>query len=32
MLRPPVYVQPAGDAIGELAGEMAELLSSMGRS
>ena len=30
MLRPPVYVQPAGDAIGELAGEMAELLSSMG--
>ena len=30
MLRPPVYVQPAGDAIGELAGEMAELLESMG--
>jgi hypothetical protein len=30
MLRPPVYVQPAGDAIGELAGEMAELLTSMG--
>ena len=30
MLRPPVYVQPAGDAIGELASEMAELLSSMG--
>ena len=30
MLRPPMYVQPAGDAIGELAAEMAELLSSMG--
>jgi uncharacterized membrane protein YgaE (UPF0421/DUF939 family) len=30
LLRPPVYVQPAGDAIGELASEMAELLSSMG--
>jgi hypothetical protein len=31
LLRPPVYVQPAGDAIGELAAEMAELLSSMGQ-
>jgi Aromatic acid exporter family member 1 len=30
LLRPPVYVQPAGDAIGALAAEMAELLSSMG--
>jgi hypothetical protein len=30
LLRPPVYVQPAGDAIGELASDMAELLSSMG--
>jgi hypothetical protein len=30
MLRPPVYVQPAGDAIGELASDMAELLTSMG--
>ena len=30
LLRPPVYVQPAGDAIGELASEMAELLTSMG--
>ena len=30
MLRPPVYVQPAGDAVGALATEMAELLSSMG--
>jgi hypothetical protein len=30
LLRPPVYVQPAGDAIGELAAEMAELLSAMG--
>jgi hypothetical protein len=30
LLRPPVYVQPAGDAIGELASAMAELLSSMG--
>ena len=30
VLRPPVYVQPAGDAIGALAAEMAELLSSMG--
>jgi uncharacterized membrane protein YgaE (UPF0421/DUF939 family) len=30
LLRPPVYVQPAGDAIGELAAEMAELLTSMG--
>jgi hypothetical protein len=31
MLRPPVYVQPAGDAVGALAAEMAELLTSMGR-
>jgi hypothetical protein len=30
LLRPPVYVQPAGDAIGELASDMAELLASMG--
>ena len=30
LLRPPVYVQPAGDAIGALAAEMAELLTSMG--
>ena len=30
LLRPPVYVQPAGDAIGELASDMAELLISMG--
>ena len=30
LLRPPVYVQPAGDAVGALASEMAELLSSMG--
>jgi uncharacterized membrane protein YgaE (UPF0421/DUF939 family) len=30
VLRPPVYVQPAGDAVGELAAEMAEVLSSMG--
>jgi hypothetical protein len=30
MLRPPVYVQPAGDAVGELAAEMAKLLASMG--
>jgi len=30
LLRPPMYVQPAGDAIGQLAAEMAELLSSMG--
>jgi hypothetical protein len=30
LLRPPVYVQPAGDAVGELAGEMAGLLGSMG--
>jgi hypothetical protein len=30
LLRPPVYVQPAGDAIGELASDMAELLTSMG--
>ena len=31
ILRPPVYVQPAGDAVGALAAEMAELLTSMGR-
>jgi hypothetical protein len=30
LLRPPVYVQPAGDAIGELANDMAELLEAMG--
>jgi hypothetical protein len=30
LLRPPVYVQPAGDAIGQLASDMAELLTSMG--
>jgi hypothetical protein len=30
LLRPPVYVQPAGDAIGQLAAEMAELLTAMG--
>jgi uncharacterized membrane protein YgaE (UPF0421/DUF939 family) len=30
LLRPPVYVQSAGDAIGQLAADMAELLSSMG--
>jgi hypothetical protein len=30
LLRPPMYVQPAGDAIGQLAADMAELLSSMG--
>jgi hypothetical protein len=30
LLRPPVYVQPAGDAVGELAADMAELLTSMG--
>jgi uncharacterized membrane protein YgaE (UPF0421/DUF939 family) len=30
LLRPPVYVQPAGDAIGELASDMAELLASLG--
>jgi Aromatic acid exporter family member 1 len=30
MLRPPVYVQPAGDAIGELAAETATLLTAMG--
>jgi uncharacterized membrane protein YgaE (UPF0421/DUF939 family) len=30
LLRPPVYVQPAGDAIGKLASDMAELLTSMG--
>jgi uncharacterized membrane protein YgaE (UPF0421/DUF939 family) len=31
MLRPPVYVQPAGDAVGTLAAEIAELLTSMGK-
>jgi hypothetical protein len=31
MLRPPVYVQPAGDAVGALAAEIAELLTSMGK-
>jgi hypothetical protein len=30
MLRPPMYVQPAGDAIGQLAADIAELLTSMG--
>jgi aromatic acid exporter family member 1 len=30
LLRPSMYVQPAGDAIGELATQMAELLSAMG--
>jgi hypothetical protein len=30
LLRPPVYVQPAGDAVGALAGELAELLTSTG--
>jgi hypothetical protein len=30
LLRPPVYVQPAGDAIGELAAETAKLLAAMG--
>ena len=30
LLRPPVYVQPAGDAIGQLAAEEAELLAAMG--
>jgi hypothetical protein len=30
LLRPPMYVQPAGDAIGQLAAEMAELLTAMG--
>ena len=30
LLRPPVYVQPAGDAIGKLASDMADLLTSMG--
>jgi len=30
LLRPPMYVQSAGDAIGRLAADMAELLSSMG--
>jgi hypothetical protein len=31
MLRPPVYVQPAGDSVGALAAEIAELLTSMGK-
>jgi hypothetical protein len=31
MLRPPVYVQPAGDAVGALAADIAELLTSMGK-
>jgi hypothetical protein len=30
LLRPPMYVQPAGDAIGQLAAEEAELLTAMG--
>ena len=30
LLKPPMYVQPAGDAIGALANEMAELLAAMG--
>ena len=30
LLRPSMYVQPAGDAIGQLAAEEAELLTSMG--
>jgi uncharacterized membrane protein YccC len=30
VLRPPVYVQPAGDAVGALAAELAGLLVSMG--
>jgi hypothetical protein len=30
LLRPPMYVQPAGDAIGQLAAEEAELLAVMG--
>ena len=30
LLRPPMYVQPAGDAIGQLATEEAELLTEMG--
>ena len=30
LLRPPMYVQPAGDAIGQLAAEEAELLAAMG--
>jgi hypothetical protein len=30
LLRPPMYVQPAGDAIGQLAAEEAELLTEMG--
>jgi len=30
LLRPPVYVQSAGDAIGDLADDIAELLEAMG--
>ena len=30
MLRPPMYVQPAADAVGELAAELAALLTAMG--
>jgi uncharacterized membrane protein YgaE (UPF0421/DUF939 family) len=30
LLRPPVYVQPAGDAIGNLADDMKRLLEAMG--
>jgi hypothetical protein len=30
LLKPPMYVQPAGDAIGRLANEMGELLAAMG--
>jgi hypothetical protein len=30
LLGPPVYVQPAGDAVGDLADDLAELLRAMG--
>jgi hypothetical protein len=30
LLGPPVYVQPAGDAVGDLADDLAELLRTMG--
>jgi hypothetical protein len=30
LLAPPVYVQPAGDAVGDLADDLAELLRAMG--
>jgi uncharacterized membrane protein YgaE (UPF0421/DUF939 family) len=30
LLKPPMYVQPAGDAVGALAQEMVELLTAMG--